>query len=63
MIVIYFKMKKIHRIMCNSGLPHGPVDKNLPVRCREQGFDPQSRKIPHVAEQLSLSTTTTKPEL
>ena len=56
-------MREIHRIMCNSGLLHGPVVKNLPVRCREQGFDPQSRKIPHVAEQLSLSTTTTKPEL
>ena len=44
-------MKKIHRIMCNSGLTHGPVVKNLPVQCREQGFDPQSGKIPHVGEQ------------
>ena len=50
-IKIYFKMKKIHRIMCNSGLTHGPVVKNLPVQCREQGFDPQSGKIPHVGEQ------------
>ena len=56
-------MKKIHRIMCNSGLPHGPVVKNLPVQCREQGFDPQSGKILHAPEQLSPSTTATKPEL
>ena len=63
MIIIYFKMKKIHRIMCNSGVPHGPAVKNLPVQCREQGFDPQSGKILHAVEQLSPSTTATKPEL
>ena len=35
----------------------------IPLQCRGRGFDPWSRKIPHVAEQLSPCTTTTEPAL
>ena len=33
--------------------------KNLPANVGDTGFDPCSGKIPHAAEQLSPSTTTT----
>ena len=38
--------------------PGGPVGKNPPLQCREQGFDPLSGMISHAEEQLSLYTTT-----
>ena len=44
--------------------PGGAVVKSLPVsQCRGHGFDPWSGKIPHAAEQLSPSATTTEPAL
>ena len=41
----------------------GIVDYNLPTWCREQGFDPWSRKIHMPLEQLRLCTTTFEPML
>ena len=41
--------------------PGGPVVKNPPCNARDMGSIPGQRtKIPHAAEQLSLSATTTE---
>ena len=43
--------------------PGGPVVKNLPCNAGDAGSIPGwGTKIPHTAEQLSLSTATTEPE-
>ena len=44
-----------------QNFPDGPVVKNPPLQCREQGFDPWSGTISHAEEHLSLYTTTTEP--
>ena len=42
--------------------PGGPVVKNLPAKAGDTGLIPdQGTKIPHVAGQLSLLTTTGEP--
>ena len=43
--------------------PGGAVVKNLPAHAGDMGLIPWSGKIPHTAEQLSPSATTTKPPL
>ena len=45
------------------GIPWWLSGKESACQCRTQGFDAQSRKIPHAAEQLSPRTTTTEPAL
>ena len=37
--------------------------KESACQCRRHGFDPQSGKIPHAAEQLNPSATTIEPVL
>jgi len=37
--------------------------KESACQCRRHRFDPQSRKIPYAAEQLSLRATTVEPVL
>ena len=37
--------------------------KDLPAKARDMGFDPWSRKIRYVAEQLSPFATTIEPVL
>ena len=54
-----------HRLLPNKvylewDLPGGPVFKNPPANARDAGFNPWSRKIPHVRRQLSLQITTTE---
>ena len=39
------------------GFPEGPAVKNTPANAGGTGFDPQSGRIPHVMEQLSLCAT------
>ena len=46
-----------------TGFPGGSVVKNLPANGWRQEFNPCPRRIPHAAEQLSLSTTTIEPVL
>ena len=42
-------------------IPGSPVVENPPCNVKDtNSIDPQSGKIPHAAEQLSLCTTTTK---
>ena len=50
-------MKKI------KGCPWWLGGKESACQCRRRGFDPWSRKIPYVTEQLSLFTTTIEPVL
>ena len=46
------------------GFPGGWLSGGKSARqCRRHGFDPWSRKMPHVMEQLSLCATTTEPVL
>ena len=41
-------------IIIKTGLPGGPVDKNLPVQCRRHKFYLWNGKIPRAVRQLSL---------
>ena len=41
--------------------PGRAVVKNPPANAGDMGLSPASGKIPHAAEQLSLSATTTEP--
>ena len=41
--------------------PGGSVVKNPPASVGDTGFNPQSRKITHASEQLSLCTETIEP--
>ena len=43
-----------------GGLPWWSNGRESACQCRVQGFDPQSRKIPHPPGQLSLCVTTTE---
>ena len=45
------------------GLPWWLSGKESTCECRRHGFDPWSRMIPHVAEQLSLHAATPEPML
>ena len=47
----------------NQGLPWWLNGKESAYQCRRHGFDPWSRKIPHVMEQLSPCNTTTESVL
>ena len=42
------------------GLPWWSSGKESTCQCKENGFDPWSRKISHAVEQLSLCATTTE---
>ena len=42
------------------GLPKGLSGEESTCQCRREGFNPQSRKIPHAVEQLRPCTTTTE---
>ena len=46
-----------------TGLPGGPVVKNLPYKFKGNRFNPWSGKIPHASEQLSPCITTTEARL
>ena len=46
-----------------QGLPWWRNGQESACQCRGHGFEPWSRKIPHVTEQLSLCATTTEPVL
>ena len=52
----FFKIKK--KLL---GLPWWLSGKEFACQCRERGFEPWSRKIPHVVEQLNPCATTTEP--
>ena len=47
-------------ILSPGGIPWWLRGKESACQCRRHGFDPWSRKIPHVLEQLSPCTTTTE---
>ena len=47
----------------DQGLPWWRSGKESTCQCKGHRFDPWSGKIPHAAEQLSLSATTTEPVL
>ena len=46
--------------MVKMGLPWKYSDKESACQCRGHGFDPWSRKSPHVAGQLGPTTTATE---
>ena len=48
--------------LMTGDFPGGTVDKNPPANAGDS-FDPWSRKIPHITEQLSPWITPTEPKL
>ena len=45
------------------GLSWWQSGRESTCQCRRQSFDPWSRKIPHITEQVSPWITTTEPKL
>ena len=52
-----FNTSQIFKSKNLEGFSGGSVVKNSPTKCRRHGFDPWSRKIPHV-EQLNPCAAT-----
>ena len=64
-VIVYFFLERISSCDSNNwnlrDFPGGPGVKNPPSNAEDVGLIPgQGTKIPHAAEQLSLSATTTE---